>query len=29
MGNGDVVAFNIDFDTRFFNAAIEGHGGQP
>jgi len=29
IGDHDVVAFNINFDTRFLNAAIERHGRQP
>ena len=29
VGDHDVVAFNINFDTRFLNAAIERHGRRP
>lgn len=29
IGDHDVVAFNINFDTRFLNAAIERHGRRP
>lgn len=29
IGGHDVVAFNINFDTRFLNAAIERHGRRP
>jgi len=29
IGDYDVVAFNINFDARFLNAAIKRHGRQP
>lgn len=29
VGDYNLVAFNINFDTRFLNAAIERHGRQP
>lgn len=29
VGDCDVVAFNINFDARFLNAAIERHGRRP
>jgi len=29
IGDHDVVAFNINFDVRFLNAAIERHGRRP
>lgn len=29
IGDHDVVAFNINFDARFLNAAIERHGRRP
>lgn len=29
IGDHDVVAFNINFDTRFLNAAIARHGRRP
>jgi len=29
VGDHDLVAFNINFDARFLNAALERHGRQP